>query len=143
MVNTEAIKMQGVFLKKDSENVEMLKEPSDFSPTQKEPPPVRFRELRATPLWVWILLGVTTMLFVAGLITLIIAVTTGSKPCPKQNDVNTGSGKSALCSYSEEANRVELPSILKKVQSDYYALNSHNVAWQPGVERMDDHVKKR
>lgn len=131
-------------MKKDSENVEMLKEPSDSSLPQKEPPPLSFQKSRATPFWVWILLGLAVMLFVAGLITLIIALTTGSKPCSKENGGGK-SGKSAaeVCSYSEEANRVELPRILKKVQSDYYALNPHNVAWQPDIERMDDHVRER
>lgn len=134
-------------MKKDTEKVEMLTESSDSSPTQKEPPPVSFQKTRATPLWVWILLGLAVMLFLAGLITLIIAVTRGSKPCTKQAAGSGGKsgGKSAaeVCSYSAEANRVDLPSILKKVQSDYYALNRHEVAWQPDVERMDDHVRER
>ncbi|KAL9980551.1 hypothetical protein ACROYT_G009153 [Oculina patagonica] len=129
--------MQGVFMKKDGEKVEMLTEPSDSSQTQKEPPPVSFQKSRAIPLWVWILLGLAIMLFLAGLITLIIAVTRGTKPC--NDGIKSGA---EVCDYSAEANRVELPNILKKVQSDYYVLNRHEVAWQPDVERMDDHVRE-
>lgn len=123
-------------MEKDSEKVEMLSQTSDSSLSEKEQPPVTFQKSASTPVWVWVLLGVAFMLFLAGFITLIIAVTTGSKVCTKE----TGS---ATCSYSDEADRVNLPSILKKVQSEYYALNSHEVAWQPGIERMDDHVKER
>lgn len=131
-------------MKKDSEKVEMLTEPSESSsslPTQKEPPPVTFKK-SATPLWVWILLGLASMLFLAGLITLVIAVTKGSKPCPNGRGGN-GGGSGAVCYYSAEANRSDLPGFLKKVQSEYYALNAHQVAWQPDVEIMDDHVRER
>ena len=123
-------------MKKDSEKVEMLSPTSDSSLSEKKPPPVTFQKSTSTPVWVWVLLGLAFMLFLAGLITLIIALATGSKACTKK----TGG---ASCSYSDEADRVNLPSILKNVQSEYYALNSHEVAWQPDIERMDDHLRER
>lgn len=127
-------------MSKSSEKVNMLAGSSSISDStlsEKETPPVTFRKSAAIPLWVWVLLGLASMLFLAGLITLVIAVTTGSKACTK-GDQGGGS-----CGYSDEAGRVNLQNFLKKVQSEYFALNSHEVPWQPGIERLDDHVRKR
>ena len=132
--------MHSVFMKKDSDKVDMLSQPEYSSLSEKEQPapPVTFQKSASTPVWVWVLLGLASMLFLAGLITLIIAVTTGSKPCaPKVDDGDSS------CNYSVEAGRANLQNFLKKVQSEYYALNSHEVTWQPGIERMDDHVRER
>ena len=127
-------------MKKDSEKVDMLVSPSESSLSETEPPPVTFRKSASTavPVWVWVLLGLASMLFLAGFITLIIAVTTSPKACTKDDDQGSSS-----CDYSDEADRVNLQNFLKKVQSEYYALNSHEVTWQPGIERMDDHVRER
>lgn len=126
-------------MSKDSEKVDMLGSSSISDSTLSEKETfVTFRKSAAIPLWVWVLLGLASMLFLAGLITLIIAVTTGSKACTKQDDQGGGS-----CVYSDEAGRVHLQKFLKKVQSEYFALNSHEVPWQPGIERMDDHVRER
>lgn len=125
-------------MRKDSDKVDMLSPPEYSSLSEKEPPPVTFQKSASTPVWVWVLLGLASMLFLAGIITLIIAVTTGSKTCAPGDDPGDSS-----CNYSDEAGRANLQNFLKKVQSEYYALNSHEVTWQPGIERMDDHVRKR
>ena len=131
--------MHGVFMRKDSEQVDILS-PSEYSSLpENEPPPVTFQKSAPTPVWVWALLGLASMLFLAGFITLIIAVTTGSKACVPRDDAYGDSS----CSYSDEADRANLQNFLKKVQSEYYALNSHQVTWQPGIVRMDDHVRER
>ena len=124
-------------MRKDSEKVDMLSPSECSSFSENEPPPVTFQKSTSTPVWVWVLLGLASMLFLAGLITLIIAVTTGSKACVLTDDSDSS------CNYSDEAGRANLQNFLKKVQSEYYALNSHEVTWQPGIERMDDHVRER
>ncbi|KAJ7374134.1 hypothetical protein OS493_009471 [Desmophyllum pertusum] len=127
---------------KDSENVMLT--PDSASPSTEKldsKPPVTFRKLAATPLWVWLLLALGSVLFLAGLITLIIAVTSASsKPCANINK-QPGASSAEVCKYSAEANRGNLPAILKKVQTEYYALNPHDVAWQPDIELQDEHVK--
>ena len=130
--------MHGVLMRKDSEQVDILSPYEYSSLPEKEPPPVTFQKSASTtPVWVWVLLGLASMLFLAGFITLIIAVTTGSKACAPRDDGDSS------CSYSDEADRANLQNFLKKVQSEYYALNSHQVTWQPGIVRMDDHVRER
>lgn len=130
--------MHSVFMRKDSDKVDMLSPLEYSSLSEKEPPPVTFQKSASTPVWVWVLLRLASMLFLAGVITLIIAVTTGSKTCVPGDDPGD-----STCNYSDEAGRANLQNFLKKVQSEYYALNSHEVTWQPGIERMDDHVRKR
>ena len=134
-------------MRKDSEKVDMIPTSEYSFVSDKEPPPVTFHFQKSTsvPVLVWVLLGLASMLFLAGFITLMIAVTTGSKACPTNATKDeTGSGTfSTSCSYSDEAVRADLQNFLKKVQSEYYALNSHEVVWQPDIERMDDHVRKR
>ena len=131
--------MHGVLMSKNSEQVDILSPYEYSSLPENEPPPVTFQKSAPTPVWVWALLGLASMLFLAGFITLIIAVTTGSKACVPRDDAYGDSS----CSYSDEADRANLQNFLKKVQSEYYALNSHQVTWQPGIVRMDDHVRER
>jgi len=135
-------------MRKDSDKVDMLPPSYEYScMSEKEPPPVSFQKSTSVPVLVWVLLGLASMLFLAGFITLMVAVTTGSKVCPTKDtptkdEAGNGAG-STSCNYSDEAGRANLPNFLKKVQSEYYALNSHEVSWQPGIERIDDHVRER
>ena len=131
--------MHSVFLRKDSDKVDMIS-PSEYSSLEQEPP-VTFQKSATTPVWVWVLLALASMLFLAGFITLIIAVTTDSKTCPKYAKEDEKGDSS--CSYSDEADRANLQNFLRKVQSEYFALNSHAVQWQPDIENMDDHVRER
>lgn len=129
--------MQGVFMKKDAESVEVLTEKSSSEKDLKDPPQVTFtNKSRGVPIWVWIALVFAFLLFVAGLVCVILAATSKSKTCKASQGTD-------VCSFSEEATRVKLPQFLKKVQTEYYALNPNSVAWQPDIEEPDEHMKQR
>lgn len=127
--------MQSVLMKKETESVEMLHEKSS-----KEPPSITFgtNKFKVIPIWIWIFLVFAVLLFVAGLVCIIIAGTSGSPSCkpPVTDQIN-------VCSFSEEAKRVNLQQFLKKVQTEYYALNPNSVAWQPDIVDLNEHVRQR
>ena len=92
------------------------------------------------PRWLWpaVILGV--ILCIVGLVCIIVAVTKGTTDCTtneKQTAANT------QCEYSPEAKRVKLEEFLKEAQSKYFEMNPDNVAWQPGVADIREHVKNR
>ena len=120
-------------MKKGTESVEMLHEKSSTSPS------ITFEnKSKVFPIWVWIALAFAVLLFVAGLVCIIVAETSGSSSCK----LPVAQGPD-VCSFSEEANRVNLPQFLKKVQTEYYALNPNSVAWQPDIVDPDEHMKQR
>ena len=122
-------------MKKGTESVEVLHDKSN------EPPSVTFenKTSKVIPIWIWIFLVFAVLLFVAGLVCIIVAGTSGSPSCKQR----VAQGTADVCRFSEEANRVNLPQFLKKVQTEYYALNPNSVAWQPDIVDTDEHVKQR
>ena len=134
--------MQSVLMKKDTESVEMLKEKTSSDKDLKEPPSVTFKEKATIPTWVWIALVFAFLLFVAGLVVIILGAKSRSQSCGSADKKPMDRGPD-VCSFSEEANRINLPQFLKKVQTEYYALNPNSVAWQPDIEEPDEHMKQR
>lgn len=152
--NVLTVTMQGVFMKKYSESVEVLKEKSSSEKEVEEKwTAIAFsnkRKLAVIPVWLWVVLVFAFLLFVAGLVCVILGATKSTTTsCVKTTMVKTTAepGKSAgadqMCLYSEEANRTKLPQFLKQVQTEYYALNPNSVAWQPDIEEPYEHVKQR
>lgn len=94
--------------------------------------------------WWRLALVVGVLLCVVGLVCIIVGavLSAQSKQCPS---VKTGSEKSIdpQCEFSAEAKRVDLEGFLKEAQSKYYEMNPDNVAWQPGVTDIREHVKNR
>lgn len=133
--------MTSILMKKDTESVEILKEERSSEKDLKEPPSVSFtNKSSGIPIWVWIALVFAFLLFVAGLVCIVLATTSRSQSCSSKDPV---SQVSDVCSFSEEATRVNLSEFLKKVQTEYYALNPNSVAWQPDIEQRDEHMKQR
>lgn len=134
-------------MKKDSDKVEMLGSPLSSSEKEMQEPSVTFQKRASIPIWVWVLLVIALLLFLAGFITLMIAVTRPEPSCKDYKGAGdkgkTGSGGPSACKFSAEADRVNLPSFLKKVQSAYYAMNTHYVVYQPAIVNMDEHVRQR
>lgn len=136
-------------MKKSTDKVEIL----GTSPTssEKEMKELNFRpyEKRAAiPLWVWVLLVIASVLFLAGFITLMVAVT--KKPSCEGGKVdgdkgNAGSDVStpSVCKFSAEADRVNLPDFLKRVHEEHYTQNKHYVIWRSDVVDMQEHAKRR
>ena len=126
-------------MKKGAESVEMLHEKS-----AKEPPSISFEtKSKVIPIWIWIFLVFAVLLFVAGLVCIIVAGTSGSPSCKPPVADHKGTSDIDVCRFSDEANRVNLPKFLKKVQTEYYALNPNSVAWQPDIVELDEHVRQR
>lgn len=133
--------MTSILMKKDTESMEVLKEERSSEKDLKEPPSVSFtNKSSGIPIWVWIALVFAFLLFVAGLVCIVLATTSRSQSCSSKDPV---SQVPDVCSFSEEANRVNLSEFLKKVQTEYYALNPNSVAWQPDIEQRDEHMKQR
>lgn len=136
-------------MKKSTDKVEIL----GTSPTssEKEMKELNFRpyEKRAAILlWVWVLLVIASVLFLAGFITLMVAVT--KKPSCEGGKVdgdkgNAGSDVStpSVCKFSAEADRVNLPDFLKRVHEEHYTQNKHYVIWRSDVVDMQEHAKRR
>lgn len=96
------------------------------------------------PRWlcpVAIIIGV--ILCLVGLVCIIVALTTAlPKPqCSSSKPtIKTPTGK---CEFSKEAQRVDLEGFLEEARAKYFEMNPDNVAWQPGVLDMREHVKNR
>ncbi|KAM7443428.1 hypothetical protein ABFA07_007884 [Porites harrisoni] len=141
--------MQGVFMKKDSESVEVLKEKSSSEKEVEEKwTAIAFsnkRKLAVIPVWLWVVLVFAFLLFVAGLVCVILGATKSTTTSCVETTAEPGksAGAAQMCLYSEEAKRAKLPQFLKQVQTEYYALNPNSVAWQPDIEERDEHVKQR
>ncbi|XP_068748355.1 uncharacterized protein [Montipora capricornis] len=137
-------KMQGVLMKRGAESVEVLQEkpPWENDIDVKDPQLLgSVRKSSSTPFWVWIALVLSVLVFVAGLVCIILAVSSGSSSCSRSS--SSGNPKTDVCSFSEEAKRGKLPEFLKKVQTDYYALNPNKVSFQPDIQYRTEHVKNR
>ena len=133
-------------MKRGAESVEVLQEkpPWENDIDVKDPQlPGSVRKSSSTPFWVWIALVLSVLVFVAGLVCIILAVSSGSSSCSRSSSSSSGNPKTDVCSFSEEAKRGKLPDFLKKVQTDYYALNPNRVSFQPDIQYPKEHVKNR
>lgn len=144
------VTMHDVFIKKDSESVEVLKEKSSSEKELEEKwPAIAFsykRKSAGIPVWLWVVLVFAFLLFVAGLVCVILGATKSTTSCVKTTPKPQRprqSGVAEMCLYSEEAKRAKLPQFLKEVQTEYYALNPNSVAWQPDIDELEEHVKQR
>jgi len=96
--------------------------------------------------WIWPVVVAGVLLCLVGLVCIIVAVTMGiSEPqCSSSESVETTSKKASnQCEFSKEAQRVDLEGFLQEARDKYFEMNPDNVAWQPGVTDMREHVKNR
>lgn len=81
------------------------------------------------------------ILCIAGIVCIVVALTIGLTPqCDSGQPAKQTSNR---CEYSKEAKRVDLEGFLKEAQAKYFEMNPDDVAWQPGIVDMREHVKNR
>ncbi len=90
-------------------------------------------------------------LLVVGLIVLIVGLSLNfncndNDKSKKQDTASKARKLESLkefCDYSPEAQRIGLKPFLTKVQKSYFEQSPHQVAYQPDIKDMSEHVKTR
>ena len=126
----------------EKDAVELMdQEPDVPTVTASTDPIIQMNWSRFSRRWLQIALVVGCVLCLVGLICLIVALVRLQESGPACS--SAVSGVSAMCKYSAEAERVQLPSLLKNAQQTYYEMNPDNVIWQPDIEEPVEHVKSK